>query len=415
MAQEKVIMLFTNSFPYGRGEQFIENEILYLCSYYKKVIITPYKKEGKRRKIPKNAIVEDFELALSAGKFSTISQYFHVFIRVYIYTLIKTQNRSKYFNFFFSDMKLLFHRIRLFSWVQNYAEKSLKNFDITFYSYWFNTWASALAILSSEDPTKKTISRIHQYDFELETHERGYFSFREFDIKYIKKIASISDYGVKYFLKTYPKICSDNKIFLSRLGVLANNNKNGYIDSNSIVVASCSSLEPRKRIDLIIEIFLKSKLKIHWIHFGHGPLYEEIFSKAKKLPKNITFNFKGHLKNTEVLEYYRCHQIDFFINVSRNEGIPVSIMEAISFGIPVIGCNVGGVSEIVNKETGYLISKNIEIKKVVDIFNNYLDFNFKEKEQIRKRIKSYWAANYSAEVNYKKFIEQLNNLYKCVE
>ena len=45
---------------------------------------------------------------------------------------------------------------------------------------------------------------------------------------------------------------------------------------------------------------------------------------------------------------------------SLSEGIPVSIMEAISFGIPIIATNVGGNAEIVNDETGVLIPVNID-------------------------------------------------------
>lgn len=46
--------------------------------------------------------------------------------------------------------------------------------------------------------------------------------------------------------------------------------------------------------------------------------------------------------------------------MSLSEGIPVSIMEAISFGIPIIATNVGGNAEIVNDETGVLIPVNID-------------------------------------------------------
>ena len=44
--------------------------------------------------------------------------------------------------------------------------------------------------------------------------------------------------------------------------------------------------------------------------------------------------------------------VDLFLTVSANEGIPVSIMEAQSFGIPVIATDVGGISEIVNNVNG---------------------------------------------------------------
>ncbi|NCO54621.1 MAG: glycosyltransferase, partial [Bacteroidetes bacterium] len=65
--------------------------------------------------------------------------------------------------------------------------------------------------------------------------------------------------------------------------------------------------------------------------------------------------------------------VDLFINVSESEGIPVSIMEALSAGIPVIATNVGGTNEIVNNDVGFLIDKEFEINTAVNIINNYLN------------------------------------------
>lgn len=55
---------------------------------------------------------------------------------------------------------------------------------------------------------------------------------------------------------------------------------------------------------------------------------------------------------------YSEHPVDVFINLSTNEGVPVSIMEAISFDIPIVATDVGGTSEIVTDETGILVSSN---------------------------------------------------------
>lgn len=50
-----------------------------------------------------------------------------------------------------------------------------------------------------------------------------------------------------------------------------------------------------------------------------------------------------------------------FINVSSSEGLPVSIMEACSFGIPIIATNVGGTAEIVQAGVnGILLKEQFE-------------------------------------------------------
>ena len=63
----------------------------------------------------------------------------------------------------------------------------------------------------------------------------------------------------------------------------------------------------------------------------------------------------GHYPNEELLRYYGSNHVDLFINTSSTEGVPVSIMEAQSFGIPVIATDTGGVKEVVTEGTGSLL------------------------------------------------------------
>ncbi|NJK95527.1 MAG: glycosyltransferase [Bacteroidales bacterium] len=48
-----------------------------------------------------------------------------------------------------------------------------------------------------------------------------------------------------------------------------------------------------------------------------------------------------------------------FLNTSLSEGVPVSVMEALSFGLPVIATDVGGTGELINDEVGMLINPEI--------------------------------------------------------
>jgi len=49
------------------------------------------------------------------------------------------------------------------------------------------------------------------------------------------------------------------------------------------------------------------------------------------------------------------------MNLSETEGIPVSIMEAQSAGVPILATNLGGTSEIVNNENGFLVEKDFNL------------------------------------------------------
>ena len=123
-----------------------------------------------------------------------------------------------------------------------------------------------------------------------------------------------------------------------------------------VVLVSCSNLVDVKRVHLIIRALMRCRPKVHWYHFGDGELREKLEAKAKALPDHVKYTFMGYRANEEVQRFYAEHSIDAFLNVSQSEGIPVSVMEAESYGIPIVATDVGGTSEIVhNGENGILL------------------------------------------------------------
>ena len=70
---------------------------------------------------------------------------------------------------------------------------------------------------------------------------------------------------------------------------------------------------------------------------------------------DVTWELAGQLDHREVLSFYERHHVDALLSLSLSEGLPVSMMEAQSYGIPIVACAVHGVPEIVNERTGILL------------------------------------------------------------
>ena len=122
-------------------------------------------------------------------------------------------------------------------------------------------------------------------------------------------------------------------------------------------------------------------------------------------PAILKVKLPGKFSQEEIRSYYRDENITCFISLSTNEGVPVSMMEAMAFGIPVVSTDVGGCSEIVTPETGVLLPKNYTHADVVNAVNTCAD-KFSSPES-RKRIQDFIKANFDAEKNYQKFIDFL--------
>ena len=104
----------------------------------------------------------------------------------------------------------------------------------------------------------------------------------------------------------------------------------------------------------------------------------------------------NHIKN---------HHFDVFISLSKFEGLPVSIIESISFGIPVFATDAGGTKEIVTSLTGMLFNNDFNIKFLSSSLNTFFDSEFSQKN-FRLQVRKFWLENFSAEKNYTNFIKE---------
>ena len=208
------------------------------------------------------------------------------------------------------------------------------NDRVVAYSYWCDDTALACAMEKEKSNRITAISRIHRWDIYFEESKVNYLPFRTFISEQLDKIAAISSEGIEYATTRW-KV--DRNIFsLCQLGI---NNQTGIVWANQSIlrIVSCSNIVPVKRLDLLIEALKNmGEVKLEWFHFGDGSERMRIEEKIDGLPKTISVFMMGRIPNKEIYENYKNLRPDIFINVSSSEGIPVSIMEALSFGIPVI-------------------------------------------------------------------------------
>jgi glycosyltransferase involved in cell wall biosynthesis len=105
------------------------------------------------------------------------------------------------------------------------------------------------------------------------------------------------------------------------------------------------------------------------------------------------------------MSFYSSVPVVLFINVSSSEGVPVSIMEAMSFGIPVMATDAGGTSELVSEKTGLLIN--------IDIAPQELAYKIEELisrpdlSKLRRGAREIWENKSMADKVYPAFINHL--------
>jgi glycosyltransferase involved in cell wall biosynthesis len=95
---------------------------------------------------------------------------------------------------------------------------------------------------------------------------------------------------------------------------------------------------------------------------GSGPLEEDLRRLSRELGVADKVTFLGQLPHETLLARYREGAVDVvaLASVTRGaqeaEGIPVSLIEGMAHGIPVVATDSGGVPELVDETTGILVA-----------------------------------------------------------
>ena len=178
-----------------------------------------------------------------------------------------------------------------------------------------------------------------------------------------KNIIAVSE-GVKRNLVSYFKLKNVRVIYNG----IYKQNKTIYpkaLNKGSIKILLPGRVTEVKQQLKIVEA-LKGRIPkgIQILFAGEGPDLDKLINK---IGNDLSFKVLGYISDMD--ELY--DSIDFVLLFSLKEGLPLSLIEAQSFGIPIICNSVGGNLEILkDKENGYLISS---FEEMLAIFKTLLN------------------------------------------
>lgn len=405
----KYVILLNRKFPYKSGEAFLENEIDEISEYVDQIYIYPSDikiGEKQTRNIKSNNVEtriiesEDFSKRKKSYLLKSLKYFFEAKSSHHIRNKII---ESYFLAASYSQADKIIEDLKKI--------EISKNDEIILYSYWLYINAKVGCILKkylqSQGYKVILVSRAHAFDIYEEKRRYHFLPQRREILENVDMVFPCSDNGTKYLKKKYSKY--SHKISTSYLGTYDHGIKE-YVRHKQFNILSCSRLSDVKRVDLILEalkILDNNDINITWTHIGSGDNYDILKDRCKKELKNIKVNLMGAIKNSEVYDYYLNNDVDLFVNVSYSEGLPVSIMEAISFGTPVIATNVGGTSEIVDNDNGYLIDCNFEINELAVLIEKVRNLKEKDYLALRNNSRNKWERKFEAKKNYKDFIGQV--------
>lgn len=289
----------------------------------------------------------------------------------------------------------------------------------TFYSYHLSEFTLGMIFLSRRYKTQGVFSRFLLQDDELHQKFSSFQPFRRYVLQKVKAIFSVSGLGKQYLLDQLDRH-SKSSFLVHRLGVKAVEPLVMHRESGVLKILTLSVLEKNKRIELLVEALeMAEHLEIEWHHVGDGNDHQNVkqytFNHLFNKP-NVKFRFTADVDSESVYDIIKQDKPHVFVSVSTHEDIPVSILEALSFGIPVIATRGGAVSEIISHgENGLLINANPDPAELVAALSQIKNLDSASFQTMSRKAHQTYLDMAQAENNYGAMIYdmvQLSNHYE---
>lgn len=199
-----------------------------------------------------------------------------------------------------------------------------------------------------------------------------YYTMEKLCSRYTDAIVTINkeDYALAQKKFKKPKI-----YYVPGVGIDVDKFKNAVIDraskrkeidvpENAIMFLSVGELNENKNQSTVIRAMAEiDNSNVYYAIAGRGDKDKELVALAKELGIENRFRLLGYRR--DVLELYKT--ADVFIHPSYREGLPVSVMEAMACGLPVVGSKIRGNVDLVDENGGVLFNPHSvdECKKAI--------------------------------------------------
>lgn len=358
------ILVITTHYPYGTiQENWIEPELIELSRRFSKVHVLPMKQLSGLRALPEHVELWTPLAGMDRKVFfarqalrSATWRYFISAMRECADGPGLTVGRT-IVNFKFSCYRSALE-----------VDKRLNSFLTApgakiVYAYWGHL--AALAIPKAHAYRAATCVRYHRTDLVADGPEDGFLPWR-MELRSATELnAFVSEDGHNFFAasagNTYKGSCGVYRLGTQDFGPARP--RQDPTHDQPIVIVSASWITPIKRVEKIAELVgaLARYRRVIWHHFGGGQMdvVDRAVMAARKAGAEITMH--GIVPVTDLQRFYRENDVTLFVNLSQHEGIPVSIMEALNAGIPVVATAAGGSAEVVfDGRSGIVVTPELE-------------------------------------------------------
>lgn len=409
----KTLIYCTNSYPSDVYSEkvFADSELEAFREYFDRIILLPVDdlghKLGFESQLP-DGVEVDWSLTRQKATHSRLVKLFYIFHPYVVRSLIDVTREARSASQWLKGFMQAANTITIARAVKKVLHNNkLLPGNSVLYSLWFLDTASANAYIASKYGWK-CITRAHTSDlYDIDTHR----IFRSAEVRrrllgHIESVITISEHGRRYLANKFPEHISKFKVI--RLGSNRSIQPGSYSladgVSRPLEIYTVARITDCKRLSLIVDIIQKiahytPDRKIRWTLIGDGDYRrEELLAQIESADEpNLELRHAGLLKNEEIQEIYAKRPPQWFMLMSDTEGLPVSMGEAMSYGIPVITTDVGQIGELVDSKSGLMFPVDVDPDECARMLANMI-FDTERQRSMSLEAVAAWESRFNASV-----------------
>ena len=251
---------------------------------------------------------------------------------------------------------------------------------------------------------------LHRKPIVITVHTKPEVAFSGRNQKLIKQalqkktafIVAVSEENYKY-VKEYYGIFDDQCAFVNN-GI--DTDRFYRIQHQGFAFINVARQDENKNQEAIIQCFAsihKDNPQTSLLLIGDGPLHDSLKKMVGELGLSDCIHLPGITDKPEI--YYA--QADAYIQSSHREAMPLSVLEAMAAGLPIISTDVGGLRDVV-KNNGRLVPDG-SLEKLEDSMRWILSIPSEEREKIEAESK-----RISEDFSSKKMAKRYQEIYDLV-
>lgn len=280
--------------------------------------------------------------------------------------------------------------------------REVEDSGLTLYACWMSCDGYAAALSRRRHPKARFVVRGHAFDIDTERNEYNPYLMKRFIAGQADGIYLISRTARAQYMAYMKGLVEESKVHVLAMGSAGQpveTHREAPLYTQGVLrVVSCAQVIPIKQVPLLVEALeLWDGGPLCWTHIGGGEGEEELRRLAdEKLgaKENVICELLGAMDAPKIQQMYETRAFDVFVNTSRKEGVPVSIMEAMRHGTPVIAPAVGGIPELVTPDVGWLYAPEEGARGVLKALEKLASLSREQAEAMRQATRERWNKHY---------------------